>query len=196
MALQDNALIELSDLKGFLSIPDANTDQDTELETLINYLSDLFDVATARHLRSGTRTELRDGDGTEDLYLRDWPIEEQDGSSVVLYIDYDREYAETSKIERSDFMVYQDTGLIRLENDVFPCFPQVAKVIFPGGYHTIPGDLRLAIKEACMFFRKRGKNAAVGVSSISASPGGTITYLKTDLPKTVQTILARYRRTR
>lgn len=193
MSLQSNALITLDDLKGFLTIATLETKYDAELEDTINAVSDLFDCATQRNLKAGDRTEYRDGDDTSDLYLNDWPLNEGT-SSVFVYIDFDHEYGSDTLIATADRRVYSLTGKVSLLSGIFPCFPQAAKVTYNAGYSTVPGDLRIAMKESCAFFRKRGKTGGIGVSAISSGQGGSVTYMETDLPKTVQAILKRYRR--
>jgi hypothetical protein len=191
MSVQANALLDVSDLKGFLSIPTTETEYDSELETLINYISDLFDVYTKRTLRAADHTEYLDGKGDDTIYVTHYPLNEAT-SSVLLYIDIEGIFGSDTVVARTDFRVYPLIGKIVLINNVFPEWPQVAKVFYPGGFSTIPGDIRIGMKETCSFFRKRGKQGGIGVSAITQGQGGSITYMETDLPKTVQAILSRY----
>lgn len=190
MSLQDNALITLADLKGFLDFSDTNL-YDDECIDLINMLSDLFDCATHRDLKAKDHTEYRDGEDCDVLWLRNWPVNETT-SSVFLYVDMAREFAASTLVATADRIINPVTGKITLAATVFPDWPQCVKILYNAGYSTVPGDLRIAMKVSCAYFRKQKKYA--GVSSVSEGGPGSNVSLIEDLPKSVQTVLARYTR--
>lgn len=190
MSLQANALITLADLKGFLELSDT-TDYDSEGEDLINMLSDLFDSVTHRDLKAKDQTEYRNGDDADVLWLRNWPVNEGT-STVLVYIDMDREFAASTLVATADRIIDVTTGKITLAGTVFPDWPQCVKIFYNAGYSTVPGDLRVAMKVSCKYFRNQKKYA--GVTSLSEAGGGASVTLADDLPKSVLTVLARYTR--
>jgi hypothetical protein len=192
MSLQANALLTLNELKGFLTIDEAEAEYDSNLEDLINHISDLFDCYTKRTLKSATHTEYLDGRGDDTLHITHPPINETT-SSVFVYIDMENLFGEETKVASTDFRVYPEIGKIVLINNTFPEWSRVAKIVYYGGYITIPGDIRIAAKETCAFFRKRALHGLIGVSSVSDQQGSVNVY-ETELPNTVKGILGRYRR--
>jgi hypothetical protein len=190
MSLASNALISLDDAKGYLELSDVNT-FDSEVEDLVNALSDLFDVSTQRNLKASDITEYRDGDDSDSLWLRNYPVNETT-SSLFLYIDFDREFGSEKLVAAADRIINPQTGKVTLVSSVFPSWPQSIKIVYNAGYATIPGDLRIALKVSLAYFWKQKKVAGVA-SMTSGAGGGSVTFID-DLPKTVQTILARYTR--
>jgi hypothetical protein len=136
--------------------------------------------------------EYPEGKGDDTVYLRNYPVTETT-SSVILWIDEGRLYADSEKITRSEYAVIPNIGKIVLDGGVFSTWPLANKVSYYGGYVTLPGDLEWAAKEACQFFWKRKQTGGVGVQSTSPAQGGSVS-VESDLPAAVKTVLDRYRR--
>lgn len=70
--LNDNALIELEELKLYLDYND--TDKDPFFELLINNVSDFLDRICGRVLKSATYTHERYDGGESKIFLKSWPV--------------------------------------------------------------------------------------------------------------------------
>lgn len=196
MALNANALLTVEDAKGFLSIPSADTDFDTDVESVVNALSDLFcRIANRDTFVSSAITEYTEGKDDDTIWLRNPPITETT-SSVFIWIDEERLYPDSAKLARTDFVVYPQTGKVVLVDDVFYSYPRCVKVTYYGGYSTLPGDLTWAAKLALAYLWKMKER--VGVTSVGQAQGGTTSYEDIDdewgLPKAVTAIVKRFRR--
>jgi hypothetical protein len=193
MSLQANALITVAEAKDHLNIPSSETKYDSQIEDLVNIMADMFDCYCKRTLKQADHTEYLDGEGDDTLYVTHYPINTS-VSSVVMYYDLDRSYDADTKLENDELAIYASIGKIRWDNGVFAEWPQCIKITYNGGYATVPGDLKIATKEAIAFFYKRKRESIEGVSSVSTSQGGSVSYTDDDLPKPVRAILDRYKR--
>jgi len=122
------------------TINDATYDE--MLNDLINQASWFLNAETGRELKSRSQTEYYDGHGGYELYLNHPPI-----SGVTLNQDSDRTYASTTEIASTDYVVYEDEGKLWLTGTSFLFDRQVIKVVYTGGYSTIPYDLQRACRE-------------------------------------------------
>jgi len=89
---------------------------------------------------SNDENSLYDGDGTDTLLLRQFPIV----SVTSLFDDPDRSYGASSQISSSDYMIYANEGKIVLDGLTFTRGRQNIKVVYSAGYSTIPEDLKSA----------------------------------------------------
>ena len=129
MALEDNALVSLSDLKVYLKL--AVTTFDTVLESLIDGISSTFDKICVRNLAEQTYTsQLYDGNEKSRLYLKHYPI-----NSVSALEEDEVELTEGSD---EDFVIYADKGyLLRIGQNWSNLDPQNIDVTYKGGYVAI-----------------------------------------------------------
>ncbi len=194
MALLDNAILTITDLKAYLDIPDTDDDYDDRLESVINALTEYFAVYTGRDtMMSKLVTEYTEGKDDDTIFLRNPPISETT-SSVVICLDTDRLYPAANNITRTYFVVYERTGKVVLIDDYFPSNPLCVKATYYGGWVTLPADLRHAALEAAQYMWKRETDGRVGVTSVSAQAGGSVSFEESALPKAVTDVLDRYRR--
>lgn len=190
----DNAILTLTDLKPYLSIPTTDTDDDDRLESVIDAITVAFASYTGRDtMVNSLVVEYTEGKDDDTIFLRNPPINEVT-SSVVICIDSDRLYPAGNNLTRTDFAVYSRTGKVVLIDDYFPSNPLCVKVTYYGGWVSLPADIRLAALEAAVWFWKRQNDGKIGVTSVNAPQGGSTSYEDAGLPKAVTDILDRYRR--
>lgn len=196
MALNANALLTLNAAKSALEIPAADTDYDSDVESVVNALSDLFcRIADRDTFVSSAITEYIEGKDDDTIWLRNPPISETT-SSVFLWIDSDRLYPDSTKLDRTDFAVYPETGKVVLIDDIFYSYPRCIKAVYYGGYSTLPADLVWSARLAAGFLWKVANR--IGVSSVGQAQGGSTSYEEIEdewgLPKVVTAIVKRFRR--
>lgn len=194
MALLDNAILTVTELKPYLDIPDEDDDYDDQLESVINALTTAFtQYIGGDTIMNSAIIEYTEGKDDDTLFLRNPPIVETT-SSVVICIDMDRTYAAADNKDRSDFVVYSRTGRVVLSDDIFPSWPQCVKVSYYGGWTALPADMRHAAFEAAQWMWKRQKDGRVGVTSVSAQAGGSVSFEDGALPASVMFVLDKYKR--
>jgi hypothetical protein len=186
-----NSLVTLYDVKKYLGGSTSSTANNYRLNSIIDEVSWRFNSETKRLLKSRSLTEYYDGDNSFVLLANQYPITSV-STSIDIRVDVDRSYSTSDKISSTAIVIYSTEGKIVLTDDVFEYGSKSVKVVYTGGYTTIPHDLAGAAKEMIRLkFNKETKNR-VGVRSESVS-GGSITY-ENDLPWSVKRVLDLYTR--
>lgn len=190
----DVALVTTSAITAYLGTSSSATEV-SEVELLVNAASTLAADKTMRGLDnsgvsrflSTSRTEYFDGDGSDTLYVKAYPIT----TVTSLYVDPDRDYGSSTLIDTDDYSVYENEGTIKTDGNLLAGGRKSVKLTYTGGYTTIPEDLQHAVKELVMFWYKRNTDKRVGVTSVSIGDK-SITYEK-DIPESVMSVFKRYR---
>lgn len=194
-----NALISLADLKAYLSADTADefltdTSTDNELERIINSASLFANRYTGVELLSRSQTEYYDGDGGQTLFLDNFPVTSS-VSELALYIDIDRVYAASSKVDSDKIILYADRGKIVVEDTIFTRGPQSVKITYTAGYSlaSVPADLAYAIKLICAAMWKKKKDKLTNIASLTVE-GQSITLVEKDIPALAIEILNEFSR--
>jgi hypothetical protein len=194
-----NALVSLADLKAYLSADTGDefltdTSTDNELERLINSASLYANNYTGVALLSRSHTEYHDGDGSQVLFLDNFPVTSTE-SEIALYIDSDREYAAGDRIPASSIILYPNTGKLMVEDHYFERAPRSVKITYTAGYAlaSVPADLAYAVKVLCAKMWKMKKDKLSGVVSMTIE-GQSVNFAEQEIPGSVREILNRYSR--
>jgi len=207
MAIKENsyALTDLQRVKQHADIQ--TTKNDTELDTLINEVSTRIEGYLGRHLLSrewvhdGTSLPRLDSYGGTRLYLNEYPV-----TAVDTLKTYPTHSALTEGYA-NDFVVENQSGIIRLLNQAFWNAPQVVEITYTAGYvdglssgqqwvwgiDEASAELRLAAtKQVAWEFRQKDRERE-GVASRSEA-GATVAFLTEPWLPEVMEILKRHRR--
>jgi hypothetical protein len=136
---------------------------------------------------STSRTEYFDGDGSDTLYVRAYPI----SAVTSLYVDPDRDYGSETLVDSGDYVYYENEGKVRTDGALLAGGRKSIKLTYTGGYTTAPADLQHAIKELVLFWYKRNTDKRVGVASMSV--GDKSMSYETNIPDSVKATFNRYR---
>lgn len=183
-------LVSLADSKTYLEVDD--TGDDAIIGYLMNVVSKLFDTYTGRTLIATDLTEYYEGQDSESLYLRSYPINSTT-STIEVYVDADRLFTSDTKIDAANLWLDTEMGrLIYVDRKIYRTEP--VKVVYNAGYaqSAVPYDLRLAALEALGVLYKRRQEGRFDVSTYSRDVS-SYTYLDA-MPHTVIDTLKRYRR--
>jgi hypothetical protein len=159
-------LLALAEVKTFLDID--NTDFDDQISRLIDVVSWFFNNETKRELKNREQTEYYDGDGSQTLYTKNWPITDS-ASELSLYINASvpRSFTSSEKVDSDYIMVDGDNGRIDIWNDTFTKGRRTVKLVYNAGYSTIPDDLHRAALETLGSLWKKEQSQVWNMNNIS-----------------------------
>ncbi len=187
------SLISLDAVKEYLKIT-ADT-EDAVLERMIDQVSSWANDVTGRHIKERTITEYCDGDGSAELILGSYPVQQ----IISLHDDPNRVFDGSSQIDvPRDVVLNSASGVIRLWNQRSAFTKGVAniRVIYRAGYPevAVPHDIRLAVLKTIAHQYRHGY-ADGKVNIVTDTIGDrTLTFSQEPLPVDAREILKTYRR--
>lgn len=188
------ALVSASAIYDYLGIPSGGTEEsecDASLMAASRRAVEMsgrgVDENGVSRFLSTARTEYYDGDNTNTLMVKSYPI----STVATIYVDTDRGYGSDSLLDADDYVWYAMSGTVKTDETLFTGGNKSIKITYTGGYTTVPEDLQQAVKELTAFYYKRNTDKRVGVSSVSVGDKN-ISY-ETDVPKASLTVFKRYR---
>ena len=184
-----NALVSLAEAKTFLKI--SASSEDSVIEDFINRASIWANDYTGRRLKSRSNSDTYDGDGSDLLLLRDYPLS---GLLTDLRIDDGTYEGAPPSTNSSDYTLNSQSGLIKLKNGVLfvKGFQNVA-ITYTAGYTTAPET----VKEAVLLYvghlyRRQYADQKFGVQSETVGDR-TTTYGTDDIIPKAKALLNPYR---
>ena len=192
MAVDANAWISLADARTYLKIPSSDTDDDSLLETLINYSYKALEKYIGHQIISATYTEFYDGDGTRLLVARKWPII----SVTSVHVDIERDFESVDLVDSGNYVTDTDNGIIEIFQEeatgptVFERGIKNVKVIYVAGFAAIPNDVKLAgLRHVAYLYRQENTE---GTTSQSLG-GKSESYDQKPIPDNIQFLLRPYK---
>jgi uncharacterized phiE125 gp8 family phage protein len=192
MALKDNALITLQELKDHIGIHNS-VSADAKLEGIINASSAMIASHTKRVLTTASYEQIFDGAGANKVILHQWPVT----SIIAVYVDGDSVFDMNSLIPSDDYRLEKDI-MVSYITRVFPRGYSNIRVDYTAGYGTvspaetgdIPSDLKWACSELASWFYNSTSNRRIGVVS-KGKLGESVSY-EQRLPQHVELLLEPY----
>lgn len=195
------ALITLDELKEYLKIDVSQTDDDEVLQALLNSASSWITGFLGRNLLKQTYVEYYDGDGSDELLLRNHPVV----SITSIYVDYLRQWASNTLVASTDYYVKKQSGIVKAFymfgnfirgranvkiTYVAGYLPDIDKTEVQGG---MPHSIRLAVKRIIDHHWRTGyTNRKLDVSSETRGDL-TTTFKDGDIQKDVQSMLSEFK---
>lgn len=192
MAVDAGAWCTLNEIKYHLHIGISDTTYDTLLEQLINSSYKILEQYIGHPIKSATYTEYYDGDNTNKLLLRKWPIV----SVTSIHVDPDREFNSDDLINASNYYVDTEHGEIEIFQGLaagpawFDKGIKNVKVIYVAGYATIPNDIRQASIWHVAWMFRRSDTEGTTAQSLG---GKSETYDERAIPEWLRHVLAPYK---
>ena len=187
MAINQYALCSLNNVKDFLEITVSGTTDDLLIE-LINRYSALFENYMDKNILSREYTEYYDGDGSNMLVTRQYPITTISG----IWDDSDWEWGSTTEVDSTSYRASESAnGVVDFKSAVLNNYNQNVKIIYTAGYDEIPEDIRhVCVKEVA----RSWKNILeIGVTSKTLADG-TVTFSAQGLLVETTLVLDMYKR--
>lgn len=177
MALSAYAIPTLQEVKDFLGIN--NHDSDSILETWIDKVSYGIEMFTNRKIAvQSVANEIYDGDGTDTLYIRYWPLTQlstettpsdaQKLAAVQYRNDVDSSW--TDICDDVDHILYDASWpFIKLDSESFPVGERNVRLNYKAGYSVIPGDIwQVSVEMIADFWDKSKRPGAPGKLGLSS----------------------------
>lgn len=180
-------IANLTELKLQLGITDAT--QDSLLESIANRAYRVCEQYMNRKIKEATYTEYYDGDGTAELLLAQYPLV----SVTSLFDDVDRDYGADTQIAATDFMLYKERGILRLDGGDQAAFAnghQNVKIVYVAGYSAVPGELIDALLQMIETMFNRAQTGGFTTASLG---GKTETYDLSEIPPQVKRVLRHHK---
>jgi len=188
-------LTTLADIREYLGITSGDTAPNDALLSIATVVTYWMERYTGRKLKSRSHTEITNGNGSDRLFVKNYPITSS-VSEIAVYIDSDGVFGADTKIAAASMRIDGDGGIVYLIDDVFSEGIQNIKNVYTGGYGAggalVPHDLVGAAFEFIGFLWQRKIKKNWDVSGVNISQGG-ITILDEWAPRTVKNVLDGYR---
>ena len=190
-------------MKSYLSIESSDTTYDDIIFGMMNAVTDIFDNYCNRTFEADDYTLYLDGNGTDSLYLPNYPINE----ITSIYVDTDRNFNADTELTSDNYVTYETEGIISLTNDAtmltsilagkFPKTRQCVKIVANLGYasDSVPYDLQKAYKDQVKWLFAKWKDNSEGIVSYSTINNSVNLVEATDILPMVKMTLDNYRNT-
>jgi len=173
MALDQYALITATAGLSYVGAGTASSDR-VQMEDLINSATSYIeDTLLQTKLKARTFTEQVSGSGLGSmLVLKQYPVI----SVASLHDDIDRVFGDDTLIPTADYYVYEDEGIIELVASRFVSGVANVKVVFDGGYNTVPYITEQACKLLVSSEWNSIRTQSWGIAARSDGHGDSVTY--------------------
>jgi len=140
--VQNSTIVTLAEMREFLNLTDAeHTDMDAALITILDSYNDEIQEYLGVTLLDSTYTESYDGDGTDKLFLKHYPIV----SVTSLSIDGTALSVETD----DDFYIYKEEGYIKLDSNTFTTTDyRNVDIVYKAGHGAARTNVSRVLKNA------------------------------------------------
>jgi len=182
--------MDLTTVAAVKAITGAAATDDVLTQDLITKASFWVNKYTSRILAQQTFTEYYDGDGSDTLFLNNYPI----SSITTVHQDSDRAFGITTLVDSGDYFTYVDNRKLIGDGDSWDMGKQTIKVVYVAGYAigSIPEDIVNAVTMLVDFWGKEYDAHRFGVTS-TGSETSRITYEK-NIPVEIKEMLNPYRK--
>lgn len=184
-------LITLDDVKNYMQIEEDT--QDAQIGQMIDSVQAQVKKKISRDLESSVHTEYHDGDATNILIVKEFPVT----AVTSIHDDPERVYGDDTLISSDDYIIGEvdgsPAGIIRLDVGVFYSSQKNIKVVYTGGYTaaTVPEDIKMALIKLVGAEHIESNGAIFAIPSDGEDSGGT--FRPAVLRKRAWEILKQYR---
>ncbi len=183
-------LTTLSEVQAYLAQSVLVSGSNPIISSLITSVSEQCIKYTGRIFSGTTFTETYNGTGSQDLLLRNYPVQSVSGVSIFGYPIH-QTTSSNGYVTGWNF----DQDGVHLTNRTFPKGFQNIYVTYRAGYDTIPYDINRSVAEyVAIIFQKRSR---IGEVSQSIPEVGTVSYIndRDGVPASIINVWDKYTRT-
>jgi len=188
MALNDNALCTVQEVKDYYGMTGTDASTDTLIEEVINGASQIFETYCDRAFLTDTYTDYYDGKGKSVLFVDNSPITTISG----IWDDTEWNWATTSEISSANYRI-ADGNRVVFRDTVLNDGDQNVKIIYDAGYASVPDDLRQTCTIEVARIVKESLNKTFYISS-KQDASGSVSYTSQDFLPATFIVLNKYKR--
>jgi hypothetical protein len=186
-------LVTAADVKTSLGI--SGTVEDARLTLLCSQVSDEIERFCNRDFHSATVTEYYDGQDAFGINLKRPPITSM--TTVHVSTSWPRAYGSTELLVSGTDYTWDATNGILYRNTVtWPVGQASVKVVYVGGYSTIPGDVQRSAIEIIATKLEKGRSRLYHIFNENRGDGSISGIMVDDWPVSAVRTLGRYKLTR
>lgn len=179
------SLITLDEIKSYDGMTGSNAEVDDELDNIAERISKIFETYCGRVFDSATYTECYDGEGSNCIYLKHYPITSVSG----IYDDGEWGWEESYLVDSNNYRIKDERAVVLKESYTFYDYIQNVKIVYTAGYSTIPADLKhVCIIETLRSFKSRKEPSVISKSLAD----GTVSYVAKEFLPQTKIVLDRY----
>lgn len=186
MTLNANALTTVAKCKEHLDIQTGNVSQDSRIESFINAASQVIESYCDRQFKSQSHTEYFHGRKMNFIMPREFPIT----AISEFRIDGDRVFTDANTLLAANEYTIADRARTIFTTRIIPNGFMNVKLVYTGGYATIPSDLELACIWLVEWYYKSRERKDMGRTSIGK--GDERVTVITEMPGMVKELLQNY----
>lgn len=186
MSVADNALATLNECKDFYGMTASKQADDDLIEDLIDRVTQLFETYCGiTSFKAADYTEYIDGQSDKYIFPKNTPI----NSVTSIHDDTDWVWGANELLDASDYRIVDEKYVV-YNSGVFSLGEQNIRIIYNGGFTTIPLDLKQACIEEVMTRYKHRKDMDVIQKS---QEDGNVTYNQAAFLPSTLVVLNKYR---
>ena len=183
------SLITVGDLKNFMGIDTPIYDE--KLTMIVNAMTDYIESRTGRRFKSTAYTEYVNGDGSDALQMKQYPITAITSVEENSNSDNSSNWATLATTEYFNIGNYLDAGIIKKTAGAFRGTANY-RVTYTAGYTTLPSDLKYACYMLASEAFNRSRSAGVKSESLGDH---SITFESISMENdNVEKVIQRYRK--
>lgn len=189
MTVDAGAWTSLANVKEHLDIDGSDTTYDAFLTSLVNRSYKVLEAYIGHAIKSATYTEDYDGDSTNSLLLKNYPII----SITSIYDDVDRNFTASTLIPAADYVLDKEEGMVRLfqNTSAFKSGILNVRITYVAGYATIPADVEMAGIAHVAWMYRRANTEGTTAQTLG---GKSEQYEMSFLPEYLKQMLRPYRK--
>ena len=189
------ALATLANYKARCAITITDATRDAALNALIASVSADVAAHCGRVFESGSATEYRNGRGMTGIYVSRLPVTAV--TSVHESVSVPRVYDATTLLVAGTDYDYDDaTGkFYRMSGAAWQDGEKAVKIVYTGGYATIPPDLEQAVIEIIRAKYEKGIGGQYHLTGVTSVEGNLNGIVFQDWPPQSREVIERYRMT-
>jgi len=132
----DTTIVTLAEMIAFLGMPTAQTGKDAVIVDVLDSYNAEMELYLGVTMMNSTYTESYDGNGTNSLFLKHYPII----SITSLTLD------DTALTEDTDFYNYGPEGFIKLDSDIFTKDFKNVDIVYVAGHGAARANISNVLK--------------------------------------------------
>lgn len=145
----------IADLELYLGTTITGGSDEAKYEYLIDAVSKEIESICQRVLLAADYTEVLNGNGTNSIFLSQYPI------NTITSVEYGQPWDGYTRDAVTDYISYDDTGEISFLFESLDS-PQMFEVVYNAGFSTVPLDLNLiCVEEVVRAFNVSTKDTNV-----------------------------------